>query len=276
MRARSFSVATSRSSRLRLRSVARSALRQTTSRSPGKSGEVIEAMSRWSNSVSCKAPLFNRSLIAGPRSAVIQSRPADLMSSVMRAGDHAAVADQHHVAEAEALLELVDLRRQRRRIAGVAVEHFDRNLTTVRCAEQAVDDLQGAFLAVTAVSPFGQRTTAPLHGARRDVVEHQRAVLKVTLGQRGLDGGLACQQPVECCVEFVVIHLAKIERFAQAGGCRGRREYPGGGELGDGVKDAPDQQGEDEVAAAIAVRAEDAVKADLARRAEGGGDVAMG
>ena len=42
-------------------------------------------MSRWSNSVSCKAPLFSRSLIAGPRNAVIQSRPADLTSSVMRA-----------------------------------------------------------------------------------------------------------------------------------------------------------------------------------------------
>jgi hypothetical protein len=42
-------------------------------------------MSRVSNSVSCKVPLFSRSLIAGPRNAVIQSRPADLMSSVRRA-----------------------------------------------------------------------------------------------------------------------------------------------------------------------------------------------
>jgi hypothetical protein len=42
------------------------------------------------------------------------------------------------------------------------------------------------------------------------------------------------------------------------------------------VEDAPDQQGEDEVAAAVAIRAEDAVEADLAHRAEGGGDVAVG
>src|SRR5215210_7661209 len=191
-------------------------------------------------------------------------------------GDHAVVADQHHVAEAKALLELVDLRRQRCRIAGVAVEDFDGNRTAVRGAEQAVDDLERALLAVTAVSPFGQRTAASLHVARRDVVEHQRAVLKVASGQRGLDGGLARQQPVERGIEFVVVNRAETERFAKAGGRRGRRERPGGGEFGDGVEDAADQQGEDEVAAAVAVRAEDAVKADLARRAEGGGDVAVG
>ena len=42
-----------------------------------------------------------------------------------------------------------------------------------------------------------------------------------------------------------------------------------------GIEDAADQQGQDEVAAAVAVGAEDAVEADLARRAEGGGDVAV-
>jgi hypothetical protein len=179
------------------------------------------------------------------------------------------------MAEAEAPLELVDLRRQRRRIAGVALEHFDGDGTTVRGAEQAVNDLQRALLAVTAVATFGQRTAAPLHIARRDVVENQRAILQVALGQSGLDGGLARQQPVECCVEFVVIDLAETERFAEAAGRGGRGERPGGGELGDRVEDAPDQQGEDQVAAAVAVRPEDAVEADLARRAEGGRDVAV-
>src|SRR4051794_7302805 len=94
-------------------------------------------------------------------------------------------------------------------------------------------------------------------------------------GQCSLDGALACQQPVECGVEFVVVNLAETERFAQAGGRRGRRQRPGGGEFGDGIEDAPDQHGEDEVAAAVAVGAEDAVKADLARHAEGGGDMAV-
>src|SRR3954471_2382026 len=179
------------------------------------------------------------------------------------------------MVKTETLLELVDLRRQRRGISSVAIEHLDGNRTAVRGAEQAVDDLQAALLAVPAVSAFGQRTAASLQVARRDVVEHQRAILQMAPGQRGLDGRLARQQPVECGVEFIVIDCAETERFAQAGGRRGRRERPGGGELGDGIEDAPDQQGEDEVAVAVAVGAEDAVKADLARRAEGGGDMAM-
>jgi hypothetical protein len=64
---------------------ARSGLRQTTRRSLGNSGAVMLAMSRWSNSESCNAPLASNALIAGARSVVIQSRPVDLMSSVMRA-----------------------------------------------------------------------------------------------------------------------------------------------------------------------------------------------
>jgi hypothetical protein len=180
------------------------------------------------------------------------------------------------VTEAEALLELVDLRCQRRRIPGVTVEHCNGNRTTVGRAQQAVDDLQRALLAITPVSTFCQRTAASLHVTRRDIVEHQRAVLEVTPGQRGLDGSLARQQPVERGVEFVVIDRAETERFTKAGGRRGWRQRPGGGEFGDGVEDTADQQGEDEVAAAVAVRAEYAVKTDLARRAERGGDVAMG
>ena len=44
-----------------------------------------------------------------------------------RLGDHAAVADQDDVVEVEALLELLDLRCQRHRIGGVALEHLDGN-----------------------------------------------------------------------------------------------------------------------------------------------------
>ena len=42
-----------------------------------------------------------------------------------------------------------------------------------------------------------------------------------------------------------------------------------------GSRMRPIDHGQDEVAAAVAVGAEDAVEADLARRAEGGGDVAV-
>src|SRR4029450_10281047 len=82
-----------------------------------------------------------------------------------RLGDHAAVADQHHVLEAEALLELGDLGGQRGGIAGVALEHLDGDRAAVRGAEQAVGDLQLARLAVAAVAARGPRSAAALQGA---------------------------------------------------------------------------------------------------------------
>ena len=72
MGASSFSVAASRSSRLRARSAARTGLRQAISRSPGKSAEVISARSCWSNRLSWSGPPSAISLrMAGARSAVI-------------------------------------------------------------------------------------------------------------------------------------------------------------------------------------------------------------
>jgi hypothetical protein len=56
-----------------------------TSRSPGKSGEVISARSRTSNSDSCRSPPRTRFLTCGARSAVIQSRLAGRTSSRSRA-----------------------------------------------------------------------------------------------------------------------------------------------------------------------------------------------
>jgi len=97
----------------------------------------------------------------------------------------------------------------------------------------------------------------------------------MAFGQNGLDGGLTHQQPVERGVKFVVIDRAETERFAEAGGGRVGREGAGGGELGDGVEDATDQNGQDKVPATIAVGAEGGVEADPARGAEGGGDMAV-
>ena len=172
-------------------------------------------------------------------------------------------------------LSLSTWRRQRHRIGGVAVEHLDGDRAAVGGAEQAVDDLQRALPAVAAVATLGQRAAAAFHVARRDVVEHQRAVGEMALGQRGLDGGLALQQPVQRGVEFVLVDLAEAEHFAEARGGGGGRQRTGGGELGGGIEDPADQQGEDEIAAAIAVGAEDTVEADLAGGAERGGDVAV-
>jgi len=97
----------------------------------------------------------------------------------------------------------------------------------------------------------------------------------MAFGQRGLDGGLALQQPVQRGIELVLIDLAEAEHFTKArcGGVRGQRT--GGGELGRWIEDPADQQGKDEIAAAIAVKAEDTVKPNLMSGAECGGDVAV-
>src|SRR4029450_7768629 len=90
-----------------------------------------------------------------------------------------------------------------------------------------------------------------------------------------LDGGVGLQQPIERGVELVFIDRADAEHLAEArgGGCR--RERAGGGELGGGFEDAPAQQREYEIAAAVAVGAEHTVEADSAGRAEGRGDMAV-
>src|SRR5215510_14719005 len=285
MRASSRSVAASRSSRRRARSAANAWLRQTIRRSPGKSGEVIAAMSRSSNSDICNAPASRKILIAGARKAVIQSSSAALRSAVMRLGDHAAIptrqarglkaADQHHMIKTEAFFGLGHLAGQGHRVSGTAVEDLDRHRTAVRGAQQTVDDLQFAALAVTVVAVLGQRAAAAFHVARRDVVEHQGAAGQVVFGKRRLDRRLADGKPVEGDVELVLIDRAEAELLAETRAGRVRRQRAGGGKLGAGIEQTADDEGQDKIATAVAVRAEQTVETDLARRSEGGDDVPM-
>jgi hypothetical protein len=58
--------------------------------------------------------------------------------------------------EVEALLQLLDLRGQSLRIAGVAVEHLDGDGAAVGRAEQSIHDLQRALLSIAAVAALGQ------------------------------------------------------------------------------------------------------------------------
>jgi len=85
MRARSRSVAASRSSRLRAplggeRAVAADDEPLARELGGGDAGHVTS-----SKSDICSAPPLSNALIAGARKAVIQSSPADLMSSLIRA-----------------------------------------------------------------------------------------------------------------------------------------------------------------------------------------------
>jgi hypothetical protein len=88
----------------------------------------------------------------------VEPRRSDLGIDA-RLRDHPAVADQHHVLDREALLDLVDLCGERARIGGVALECLDRHRATVGRAQQAVDDLQLALLAVAVVAEPRQLAT---------------------------------------------------------------------------------------------------------------------
>jgi hypothetical protein len=69
-----------------------------------------------------------------------------------RAGQHSAVADHHDALQLEALLQLVDLRRQRDRIGGIAFEHLDRDRAAVGRAHQGDDNLRPVTTVVAAVA----------------------------------------------------------------------------------------------------------------------------
>ena len=172
--------------------------------------------------------------------------------------------------EREALLDLVDLRGERARIGGVAFEHLDRHRTTVARAQQTVDDLQLALLAVAVVAELRQLAAAPLHIARRHVVEHQHAGAQMLASERLLDRLLTLAQPVEGNIKLVFVNRSKTKRLAEAEGGGERVEHAGGGELGSRRDQPRHNHRDDEVAAAVAGRPEQTIETDVAQRAEHG------
>ena len=165
---------------------------QATSRSPGKSGEVISARSWTSNRVSCRSPSRTSALTCGARSAVIQSSPAgrDILAQP-RGGQHAPVPDQHHLVDPEPVLDLGHLGGHGRRVAGVAFEDLDGDRDAVPAGQEPVDDLQPALHPVFGVADGAQRAGPALERGGGDVIQHQGAAAQVPGGQRALD--LSCR-----------------------------------------------------------------------------------
>jgi hypothetical protein len=102
---------------------------------------------------------------AGQQSAV----PTDQVRG-LKAHDH------HHALPVETLLQLVDLRRQRHRIGGIAFKHLDRYRAAVGRTHQADDDLPPVATVVAAVALLRQFAAAPFEIGGGDVVEQQRAI----------------------------------------------------------------------------------------------------
>jgi hypothetical protein len=183
-------------------------------------------------------------------------------------GDHAAVADQHHVVEVEALLQLADLGAERSGVGGVALEHLDGHRAAVGGTQQAVDDLQLTLLAIPVVAAPGQFAAAALDIAGGDVVEHQRSARQVPAGHRRLHRRLAFDQPVEGGIELVLVDRAQPQHGAQAGGGGLRVQGSRRGQLRGRRHHTRRDHRDDQVAAAVAGRPEQAIQTDGAQGAE--------
>ena len=154
MAASSVSVAANNSARLRARSSASKGLRQTIRRSPGKCSLSTSSRLRSSNNEGWKGPRLSQ------QSDLRRAQTADPVHAVglqvllnARRGDHAAVAHPGDPGNAEAVLQLGDLSRYRRRIRAVALEHLHRNRATIGVADQAEDDLRIVPLAIPRMTP---------------------------------------------------------------------------------------------------------------------------
>ena len=168
-----------------------------------------------------------------------------------RAGQHAAVADQDHVAQPEALLQLGDLGGDGGWIGGVAFEHLDRHRTTIRGTQQADHQLRPVAAAVAAVAVAGQRTAAALEIGGGDVVEHQCAVLEMTACELVFDERLLAAEPVEGGVDLAGGDAAEAKGFAQRVAGGGGVEHARGGQFGRRIEQPGDDERQRQVAAAL-------------------------
>ena len=193
-----------------------------------------------------------------------------------RAGEQAAVAHHDHTLQVEPLADLVDLRGERRRIGGVAVEHLDRHRAAIRGAQQADHQLRAIAPVVSTVTVLREFAAASFQVGGGDVVEQQGAVLEVTAGQRRFDERLLARQPVERGVELAGGDTAEPQHLAQRMAGGGGIEHPRGGELGRRIEQAGDDQRQSEVTPPLwRTPRQQAVEVDPSGGAQGGEHVAM-
>jgi len=199
MASKARSVASSNSPRLRARSSASAGLRQTIRRSRVIGAGDLDQIALVEQRELQRAVILGEHLdVRGAQSGdPVEPGRLQFLGDA-RLGDHSAITDQHHAAQAEALPQLVDLDLERARIGGIApglrrgrLEHLDRDRTALFSAQDAEDDLQFMGFAVAAVAKLRQRAAAPFQIGRGHVVEHQGALTQVAPRQLGLD--------LDCC-----------------------------------------------------------------------------
>lgn len=191
-------------------------------------------------------------------------------------GQHAPVADQHELAQTEALTELLHLRSDGGGIARVSLENLDRNGAAFVIGEQAEDDLQIASALVARMAEVSQRAAAAFEVGGGQIVEHERALGEMAARELALEAGLPGGEPVEGRVELIFAGVFEIEQGGERRGGGFGGQGAGGGELGSRGENAGDDEGANEIAAWGAGAIQEAVEAEPAQEAEGGGGMAVG
>ncbi len=127
------------------------------------------------------------------------------------AGDHAAVADEHDLLQAEAEAQLIYLRGHGFGVAGVAGENFNGNRTSLGVGEESKNELRVTGFVVAGVAEFSQGTVPAFEVSRGQVVENHGPILELTFGQFPLNARLPFEQPVHGSVEFGVAGRIEAE-----------------------------------------------------------------
>src|SRR5665647_2911831 len=116
-------------------------------------------------------------MITRSRIAELEAHPGLSFITALRAPE---VADQHHLAEAEALAHREQGGAEGGRVGEVPGEDLDGHGAALSAGDEAVGDLQRAALAVAGVAARGQRAVPAGEVRRREVEEHEAAGSQVT------------------------------------------------------------------------------------------------
>ena len=154
-------------------------------------------------------------------------------------------------------------------------EHLDRDRDAVGAGQQPVDDLQAAADPVLGVPDGAQRAGPPLERGGGHVVQDQGAAGQVPGRQRVLDLLLPGRQPVHRLVQVILIAAAHAEDLAQRAGGGLVPQPAGDGQLGVRRDHLRDRHRGHQVPVPGRHRVDQLLQAQLARRAQDGGDVAV-
>jgi len=162
------------------------------------------------------APASTSARICGARKAVIQSRPAGLTVSSMRA---AVIMPRSPTSTRRSSLKrALSLATWLASVEGSPI--LPSNTSTATGQPSAVhmspiDDLQLAGPAVAVVAESRQLAGAPLEISRGDVIKHERAVLEMPTRQLRLDPFLLPDQPVERFIQRLLVDRAELQHRPQ-------------------------------------------------------------